>query len=167
MAKKGRPSSFTEATADTICERLSIGQSLREICRDPKMPGLTTVMAWVRDNDDFQKQYTRAREIQAEYLLDEIVEIADDAINDWMTRQKGDAAPAEVVDHENINRSRLRIDARKWAASKMFPKKYGDRIVQEHTGAGGGPIQTADVTDDVRARALAAFLAKTKATRSG
>lgn len=164
-AKKsaGRPSSFTEDIAKSICDRLAHGQSLREICRDDKMPGLTTVMTWLRKHEEFRAQYTLAREDQADYLFDEIVEIADDGTNDWMLRQHGEGDEAEVPNHEHINRSRLRIDTRKWAASKLSPKKYGERIVNEHTGKDGGPIETADVSDAMRAKAVLALMAKTKA----
>lgn len=145
--KAGRSSSFTAALAEVICERLSIGQSLREICRDPKMPGLTTVMAWVRDNEEFQKQYARAREIQAEYLVDEIIAIADDGTNDWMLRQTVEGEET-VLRLEHINRSRLRIDARKWAASKMAPKKYGDKF-EHDVNLNGNIVVSGGLPDDV------------------
>ena len=72
---------------------------------------------------------TRARELQAEYLIDEIVEIADDGSNDYMQKKHG-----PVVDQEHMGRSRLRIDTRKWAASKLAPKKYGDKLDLNHAG---------------------------------
>ncbi len=83
-------------------------------------------------------QYARAKELQAEYLLGEIFEIADDGTNDWMERQRQDGSVA--VDHEHIQRSKLRVDTRKWAMSKMAPKKYGERVAMEHSGPDGGPI---------------------------
>ena len=83
-------------------------------------------------------QYARAKELQAEYLLGESVEIADDGTNDWMERQRQDGSVA--VDHEHIQRSKLRVDTRKWAMSKMAPKKYGERVAMEHSGPDGGPI---------------------------
>ena len=44
---------------------------------------------------------------------------------------------AQVIKHapEHVQRSRLRVDARKWIASKLKPKKYGDYQKHEHTGS--------------------------------
>lgn len=138
MAKKiGAPSSFTQETAKTICDRLAIGQSLREICRSEGMPSAPTIFRWIQEHETFRKQYAIAREAQAEYLFDEIVEIADDASNDWMQRNHGEGDDVDVLNHEHVQRSRLRIDARKWAASKLAPKKYGDKVIMDGDGEGG------------------------------
>ncbi|HCE6991259.1 TPA: hypothetical protein NOV39_001187 [Pseudomonas aeruginosa] len=80
---------------------------------------------------------TRAREAQADTLAEEILQIADDGSNDTYTDDEG----RTHVDYDHISRSKLRVDARKWLASKMAPKKYGDRITNEHTGANGGAIE--------------------------
>ena len=87
------------------------------------------------EHEDFMDQYARAREAQAEARADEIVDIADDGSGDFTTDKDG----KEIVSHENVQRSRLRVDARKWVAAKLLPKKYGDRL--QHTGEGGGPIR--------------------------
>ena len=135
--KTGRPSPYTEALAAKICRRLAEGETLRAICRDPAMPDKATVLRWLADKKkaDFRDQYAHAREMQADALFDEALEIADDASSDWSTDKDG----KKVLDHENIQRSRLRVDTRKWAAGKMSPKRYGDKI--QHTGDGGGPIR--------------------------
>ena len=73
---------------------------------------------------------TRAREEPADKLFREIIEIADNASGDYVTTSDG----KRIVDHENIQRSRLRVDARKWAAARLAPKKYGDRIEHDHKG---------------------------------
>ncbi len=134
---RGRPTRYTPEVAARICMRLSEGESLRSICNDDTMPGLRTVMRWLFDGDheEFWQQYARAREAQAEVRADEIVDIADDVSSDFTTDKDGKA----VADHENIQRSRLRVDARKWIAAKLLPKKYGDKL--QHTGEGGGPIR--------------------------
>ena len=121
-------------------------------------------MRWLAKEPAFQNQYARAREIQAEYHFEELIEIADDGTNDYVAKR--DASGAIVGWRENgewVNRSRLRVDTRKWAMSKMAPKKYGDKSAIEHSGPGGAPIETRDVSDDVRAKALLAFLTKTGA----
>ena len=127
------------------------------------MPGLRTVMRWLfdGDHDDFWQQYARAREAQAEVWADEIVSIADDVSNDFTTGKDG----KEIVDHENIQRSRLRIDARKWIASKLLPKRYGDKL--QHTGEGGGPVKIDDVTTTEAARRIAFILAKAAQDMAG
>lgn len=120
----GRPSSFSQAVADRICERLTHGESLRTICRDEDMPATSTVCKWLNDRPAFSEQYARAREAQADALFDEILDIADETRHDWSVNERG----AEVVNNEAIARSRLRVDARKWMASKLAPKKYGEKL---------------------------------------
>jgi hypothetical protein len=124
------PLPFDQAIADEICERLSQGQSLRSICgaeRDDFIPGQTTVFRWLSENDDFAKQYARAREAQAEAYADEIIAIAD-APNATTNKLTGEAELRDPA------RDRLRVEARKWIASKLLPKKYGDRVEVEHSG---------------------------------
>ena len=122
----GRPSEYTADVAATICAQLVEGKSLRSICRQEEMPGLTTVFVWLQKHPDFAEQYARAREAQADTLADEITDIADDSANDYHDRELADGSKERVVDTEHINRARLRVDARKWIASKLKPKKYGD-----------------------------------------
>lgn len=139
--KKGRPSRYTETIAITICERMAKGESLRSICVSDAMPDESTVRAWVlQDRSGFSTQYMRAREAQAHCLVEEIIAIADDSSQDVVERTREDGTTYEVTDHDHINRSRLRVDARKWYASKILPKSYGDKVTQEHTGADGAPL---------------------------
>ncbi len=135
----GRPTIRTQELLDTICDRLAHGESLRGICEDEAMPVRSTVLTWLRENPEFQIQYARAREDQADYLAEEILEIADDARNDWMVKKFGEEY-VTVYDREHADRSRQRIDARKWYASKLVPKKYGDKITQEVTGKDGADL---------------------------
>lgn len=104
-----RPSDYTQELTDVICAELASGKSLRAICREESMPCMTTVFKWLREKPEFAQQYTRAREEQADTHADEILEIADS------------------VD-EDANSRRVRVDARKWIASKLKPKKYGDKL---------------------------------------
>ncbi|MFZ2110073.1 MAG: hypothetical protein WAV18_32660 [Roseiarcus sp.] len=99
------------------------------------------VFRWLsaEGNKDFRNQYNRAREAQADSLVDDILPIADDARNDWMKRN-GENATGYQENGEALRRSALRIDARKWLAGKMAPKKYGDKQTHEHAGPDGGPI---------------------------
>lgn len=109
--KTGRPTDYTKDMADKICEKISGGLSLRAICAEPGMPARGTVYRWLIENADFQDQYARARDKQADYFAEEIIEIAD-------------SAEAESA---AVSKAKLQIDARKWAASKIAPKKYGDK----------------------------------------
>ena len=128
----GRPSQFSQETADAICDRLGVGESLRSICRGDEMPALSTVFKWLNQQPAFADQYARAREEQAEALADEIVAIADEA--DVAVKHEGEEVRL-ALDATGVARNRLRVDARKWAASKLKPKKYGDKIQTEHSGS--------------------------------
>ncbi|WP_431290413.1 terminase small subunit protein [Burkholderia cepacia] len=121
-------STFTQELADTICEHLASGLSLRQIEEIEGMPSKTTILRWLGDDrfTSFRDQYARARDMQAEGMADEILEIADDGRNDWMEIQNRDGENIGwKVNGEAVQRSRLRIDARKWLLSKLLPKKYG------------------------------------------
>lgn len=126
----GRPSEYSEETAAVICERLISGESLRKICLDEGMPAQSTVCRWLANNEPFRKQYAHAREIQADTIFDECLDIADDGVNDYM----GDD---EKYNGDAVQRSRLRIDTRRWMAGKLAPKRYGEKMELEHSGSIG------------------------------
>lgn len=117
----------------TICDRIANGESLRQICDDDEMPAASTVFLWLSSDEAFSEQYARAREAQADALFDDILSIADDGRNDWMERKNADGENIGWQENgEALRRSQLRVEARKWMAGKLKPKKYGDRITQEH-----------------------------------
>lgn len=149
VGNSGRPSGYTSAIADKICEELASNRSLVKICEPADMPSLNTIYRWLRENKEFRDSYARAREDQADTLFNEILDISDDGRNDWMARHGNDDVGWRE-NGEQIQRSKLRVDARKWAASKLLPKKYGDRV--EHVGDGGGPlvVQIVKLTDQSR-----------------
>lgn len=125
----GAPSTFTAEMADMICERLADGESLRAICDAEDMPDKATVFRWLANNVEFRDQYARAREAQADSLFDDILDIADDGSNDWMERKNSDGENIGWVENgEALRRSALRVDARKWMAGKLQPKKYSDKL---------------------------------------
>jgi hypothetical protein len=121
---------YTPELAAEVCRRISEGESLRSVCRDESMPSTSTVMKWARQMPEFAQQYAKAREALLEHWAEEITEIADDGSNDWMERRKqeGEEPAGWVANGEHINRSRLRVDTRKWLLSKLAPRKYGDRM---------------------------------------
>jgi len=125
----GRPSDYTQELADRICEQLADGKSLRTVCLADEMPSKATVFSWLRTKPEFLDQYTRAKEESADALTDEMLDISDDATNDWMERH-GESEGWQL-NGEHIQRSRLRIETRKWIASKLKPKRYGDKLTHE------------------------------------
>jgi len=154
-SKGGRPSSFTQAKADKICNMLIGGKNIRAICKDDELPSCSTVYKWLADNKQFSEQYAYARELQADILFDEILEIADKTSLDTIIDEDG----VERTNHEAIQRSRLRVDARKWMAGKLRPRKYGDSSKIALTGKDGGPIEFEAKNKSVREIAReAAFL---------
>jgi len=118
---------------------------MRRICEADDMPAKATVFKWLREKKEFSDQYEKAKAECADYLAEEILEIADDGRNDFMETviTEGSEDCPEIIGRklqpENIQRSRLRVDARKWIASKLKPKKYGDKTVV--TGEDGGPVE--------------------------
>lgn len=129
-----RPSSYTQEVADEICKRLAGGETLILICKEEEMPSQSTVFRWAQNNAVFRENYARAREEQADYFAEEILKIADEDPAIVLQRQR-EGEETIIVDGAAIQHQRLRVDARKWFASKVAPKKYGDRQEIEHSGA--------------------------------
>ena len=125
---------YSPEIAAEICERLAKGESLRTICdSDSRFPTETAVRKWaIEDRDGFASQYAGARDIGLDVVADEILRIADETENDIIETEKG-----PVVNREVIQRSVLRVDARKWYLSKLAPKRYGDRSQVAVTDAEG------------------------------
>lgn len=115
---------------DYVCKEIESGRALRNVLKDESMPSTSTFYQWLENNTDKAKQYARATEVRAEVIFDDILSIADQNENDTTVNADG----IEVVNNDVIQRSRLRIDARKWVLSKLNPKKFGDKIQTEHSG---------------------------------
>jgi len=121
--ERGRPTLYTPEIAKEVCDRLSEGESLRSICKDEHLPSDGAIRLWAReDREGFSAQYAEARYLQALFWSDQILDIADDKDEDYQ-------------------RSRLRVDTRKWLLSKVLPKVYGDKTQHEVTGADGEPLE--------------------------
>lgn len=120
-------SKFNQEIAAKILDQIANNViSMRHICAQKGFPTPSTVYKWLSENKDFSEQYARARESQAEIMAEEILDISDDATNDFMTIVKGDKEYV-VENKEWTSRSKLRTDNRKWLLSKLLPKKYGDK----------------------------------------
>ena len=109
--KGGRPTIYTQALADEICERLAHGETLRKMVLDEHMPPAGTIYRWLDSNESFRDQYAQARVRQADYYAEMIID--------------------ESFGAHDASIGRLRMDALKWASSKIAPKKYGDKIELE------------------------------------
>jgi hypothetical protein len=138
----GRPSDFTEDIAATICELLMDGLSMRQICLRDDMPHRSTVANWLERHTDFSTKCARAREWQADIMDDLILETANNCTS------------------ETAAADRVKIGAFQWRAGRLAPKVYGDKLTTEHTGPGGGPVQSVTVvtTDPVEAAKVYAKL---------
>lgn len=138
------------------------GASLRAICTDDEMPAMSTVFRWLAEDSDegraFSEQYARAREAQADTIFDEILAIADDGTNDYVEKLRADGEKDTAFDGEHVQRSRLRVDARKWMASKLAPKKYGDDMRLRHADAEGGKLAR-DMSESEMAVRMASIFA--------
>lgn len=131
---------YTPELGDKICARLADGESLRTVCKDEGMPCKSTVFNWLRTIPEFRANYGVAKVECADAYIEEVIDIADDGSNDWMLSNKPNST-GYVMNGEHIQRSRVRIDTRKWIASKMNPKKYGEKVEATMLGPNGGPVQ--------------------------
>lgn len=140
MTEVGRPTDYTEELVSEFCARMVEGRSVRSICHDEDMPSASTIFLWISKHEGFSEQYAIAKEASVEALADDILDIADNASNDWMEAH-GDSEGYRQ-NGEAIRRSKLRVDSRKWLLSKIAPKKYGEKVQQEVSGPGGKPVET-------------------------
>ena len=126
----GRPSKFTTEIADRICEKVAACEAVHQFAGKDGIPSEATIYRWLADNAEFCANYTRARERQADRMVAECREIADEPVDKMGA----------------VERARLRVMVRQWGAERMAPKKYGARIRQEVSGPNEGPIEVADAS---------------------
>lgn len=163
-AKMGRPTIYNDELAAELMFYLSQGMSLRTACSQDGMPHPSQVFRWLSASNtepwaaDFREQYARAKEEASDAMAEDILDIADDGRNDWIERQRSDGSTFEVVNSEVLQRSRLRVDTRKWLMAKMKPKRYGERV---DVTTGGDKINRSIDIDEIDA-ALARYEASKK-----
>lgn len=123
--KMGRPTTYTPELAKEICNSIaSSSKGTKKLCKENShWPCQDTLFTWLKTNPEFSEQYAQAKRCQIEVFIDEILEIADDSSQDEMMSEQGGI----ICNSEFIARSRLRIDTRKWLASKLVPKVYGSQ----------------------------------------
>lgn len=138
-SKYGFGAKKRKAIQEKILERLMKGEHLTAICRDSEMPSLETVYRWLRTNAEFAERYSFSREVAAQVMCDEIIEIADDSGDDWI-----DGWDGRKLNRDAIERSKIKIDARKWTLATTMPHKFGNRTNIEVSGKDGGAITMAN-----------------------
>jgi len=143
----GAPTTYNQHIATVICIRIAEGESLRQILRAEGMPVQSAVYEWLLRHPEFAERYTRAREEQADTLADEIIAIADESPETVEVRDKEGNVLDIKIDSGYVNYQKQRIEARKWTAMKLKPKKYGDRVAVEGV-EGGAAIKTEDAGAD-------------------
>lgn len=147
----GRPTDYSLELADKICERLASGESMRAISRDDSMPAMSTLFKWLREHSQFSEQYAIAKDECADNLVEEMLDIADNQVEQPLlvdgVPMQIDGKPVLVKDAVSVNHARLRVDTRKWYASKLKPKKYGERMHTEHSGVVGLTDMTEEEVD--------------------
>lgn len=131
--RPGRPSTYSEATADEIVRRMIEGENVSKICSEEGMPSRATVYGWFDRHPEFRARCARAYEALADYLVDNIEQMAKTATK------------------ETLEEVKLQISVAQWRAMKVAPRMYGDRVRAEITGANGGPVQVQALTIDARA----------------
>lgn len=139
--KRGAPTKYTEALADEICDRIVNGQSLNKMCPEIGI-SIRSVWHWLEDYPDFLRKYARARSIQADVLADEILDISRE--KQVEVKYQGEDITLDLS-ATIVQDKKVRIDANKWYASKLAPKKYGERLDTTLSGPDGGPVQVAAV----------------------
>ena len=138
---------FNQETADKVCERLAAGESLNAICKEDGFPAESTVRRWAMlDVEGFAANYTRARELQAHYLADQIITISDTTLEGEETTIKADGS-RETKIGDMLGHRKLQVDSRKWYLSKVLPKVYGDKMETTHKGSVGVTMQATDADE--------------------
>lgn len=128
----GRPTTYSQELADKICEQLAMGLSIRTVCAPEGMPAISTFFKWLREHDEFSKQYARAKEESADAMAEEILHISDEMPQKIVGNDKSDGA--------RVMAERARIDTRKFLMAKMKPKRYGDKVM--HGNDPDNPLPT-------------------------
>lgn len=140
MARTGRPTLYNDDLIAEICSQLAMGKSLNSICKAETMPNIKTIFDWLNKYEDFSNKYVRAKQESADAFAEEIQDISDEKPLTYID-EKGN----EKIDPAAVNWHRLRVDSRKWLASKLKPKKYGDKM--QLSGDSNAPLVIKTITE--------------------
>ncbi|CCJ51967.1 terminase small subunit-like protein [Bordetella bronchiseptica] len=153
-ARMKKVSTYTEAIAAEICDRIAEGEPLRQICRDEHMPAWRTVYHWIEARSEFAERMERARRAGFDAIAEEALEIANTPQDGEETEQEGEKV--KVKRGDMLGHRKLQVETRLKLLAKWHPTKYGDRTNMELTGAGGGAVQIDATQAAARLCALAA-----------
>jgi hypothetical protein len=146
--KTGRPSKFTEALFQSICDRLAQGEPLAAICRDEGMPGRRTVYEWEEANPELSAHIARAREEGFDVIAADCLAIANTQEPGVTQKMERNADGVLVVTEQKvedmISHRRLKIETRLKLLAKWDPKRYGDKV--QHADADGNKLPAPAVT---------------------
>lgn len=132
---RGGQTVYRADIADAVLRMMACGMTLNQSCKELKLSPSTVRLWALDDRDGFAAKYARARDLMLDYWADDLIDICDDGTNDWMERRDADGnVVGWQVNGENIQRSRLRVDTRKWTLSKLRPDRYGDKVSVDHSG---------------------------------
>ena len=141
---------YNSKLAATICTLIASGYSLRKIETVEGMPTKTTILRWLFEESkfraSFRDQYARARQVQAECMADELIDIADDSSEDEIFTDDG----RRLLNKEFVQRSKLRVETRQWVAVKLLPKVYGVKPEDSDDDTPPAPTRVEIVVQDAR-----------------
>ena len=168
----GVHSTFTPDMGNKICKLIEDGFTFRKIEAMEGMPANTTILRWLSEGDtdiasnkpdtpkaNFRRQYARSKSIQCHVIAEETLDISDDNSLDKVVDKEGNL----VSNPANVQRDRLRVDTRKWHVSKLMPKIYGERVLNDHTSSDG---TMSPMTSDDR-EIIARYMAEKKSITKG
>lgn len=149
----GRPTKYTPKLADEICQRLSDGEPLRQICRDDHMPAWQKIYEWMYKDAKLSGAIAHARDVGYDAIAEDCLKIAD-TIQIGTRRVYSSGAEDEdsltVTEEDMLGHRKLQIETRLKLLAKFNPKKYGDKVVVG--GAPGEPVEhkvTVNIFDDI------------------
>lgn len=149
---------YTQKIADEICERLSDGEPLRQICRDSHMPAWRTVYDWIKADAEFAARIAQARDAGFDAIAEDTIQMIDEV------PERTETKFGDKVDVGHVQWQKNRVEQRLKLLAKWSPKKYGERLATELTGADGGPVQ---ISDTERVAKIASIMALAQARKAG
>lgn len=138
------PSTYSPSLAQCLCEQVASGMSLAAACRLPGFPGASTAYQWRRDYPEFAEALDIANQIRGDVVIDEASVIADDSSQDWQEVTRKDGRVEIVLNNEHVQRSKIRVDLRKWTAARLSRRQWGDNKSVDLTAT----VSISNLTDE-------------------
>lgn len=164
---RARGAVMTDAVQTEICARMAEGETLSSVCRDPNLPHKSTVLRWAVENAAWRDRYAKARELMHDEWADQIITISDDGTTDYVLKTGRNGHEYMAVDQDHIQRSRLRVDSRKWLLSKLRPGEYGDKVEQVQSGSVTVRHDITQLSEREKMRRFALFMVEDQRAKPG